>query len=189
MPLPILGAQQSALCKQGMGVWEARWRTLGEHIWNTWNVLSSEIISFFHSANLQYAYFLANWMCCFFIWSVRSGFLAAVRDGKWSFSAGGVGWYEVQRLVTAGDVEDSWLPPSSEVWLLLWKSSSSFHLLAYDNSRMMSGTRSWAAARTFTMGDFVCKVRSHMVLIGDVILTPLNSTFQAWQLNSSKITL
>ena len=57
-------------------------RTLIEPILNTWNVLSSENITFLHCVGVQCACFLANASLCSFIISFMRGFLAAVRDGN-----------------------------------------------------------------------------------------------------------
>ena len=57
-------------------------RTIGDPTRNTWKLLSSENITFFHCAGVQWMYFFANAMRCFFIRSIKSGFLAALRQGK-----------------------------------------------------------------------------------------------------------
>ena len=57
-------------------------RTIGDFTWNTWKLLSSKNITLFHCAGVQWMYCLANAMRCFFIRSVKSAFLAALRLGK-----------------------------------------------------------------------------------------------------------
>ena len=57
-------------------------QTIGDPTRNTWKLLSSENITLFHCAGIQWMYFFANAMHCFFILSVKSGLLAALRLGK-----------------------------------------------------------------------------------------------------------
>ena len=57
-------------------------QTIGDPTWNTWKLLSSENTTLFHCAGVHWMYFFAYAMRCFFIRSVKSGFLAALRLGK-----------------------------------------------------------------------------------------------------------
>ena len=57
-------------------------RTKGDPTRNTWKLLSSKDITLFHCARVQWMYFFANAMCCFFIRSVKSCFLAGLWLGK-----------------------------------------------------------------------------------------------------------
>ena len=57
-------------------------RMIGDPTRNTWQLLSSENITLFHCAGVHWTYFFANAMRCFFIRSVKSGFLAALQPGK-----------------------------------------------------------------------------------------------------------